>query len=159
MKWNIAIQNSNYEVSDCGMIRKRSTGRICKGHFTKRGYRRYRLSQDNVYTNIYAHVIVATNFISNPLNKKEVNHKDRNPSNNHVNNLEWVTKIENVNHAYGKNRRKGISPRREGFVVSIKKDGCKIYLGDYKNKNKAYMVFYNNFFNIHGFYPWNSELN
>lgn len=45
------------------------------------------------------HRIVAIAFISNPLNKGYVNHKDGNRLNNHVDNLEWVTNQENVLHA------------------------------------------------------------
>lgn len=57
------------------------------------------------------HRLVASTFIPNTDNKPEVNHKDRNHANNHVSNLEWVTKEENTKHALengwdpGKGRR------------------------------------------------------
>lgn len=43
--------------------------------------------------------IVATAFIPNPENLPEVNHIDEDPSNNHVENLEWCT--SQYNHDYG----------------------------------------------------------
>lgn len=46
------------------------------------------------------HRLVAIQFIPNPDNKELVSHKDGNKMNNHVDNLEWTTRSENVQHAY-----------------------------------------------------------
>lgn len=45
----------------------------------------------------YVHRLVATYFISNPDNKKYVDHIDTDKSNNVCQNLRWVTAKENVN--------------------------------------------------------------
>lgn len=61
------------------------------------------------------HRLVAQAFIPNPDGKPEINHKDENKLNNKIDNLEWVTKKENINYGKGadirnsKNKSRGIS--------------------------------------------------
>lgn len=45
------------------------------------------------------HILVAESFIQNPLKLPEVNHKDGVKTNNNESNLEWVTHLENMQHA------------------------------------------------------------
>ena len=46
----------------------------------------------------YVHRLVAQCFLPNPDNLPCVNHKDENPSNNNVDNLEWCTNEYNLNY-------------------------------------------------------------
>ena len=48
---------------------------------------------------MFIHRLVAKAFIPNPLNLEMVNHKDENPLNNSVHNLEWCTR--SYNNSYG----------------------------------------------------------
>lgn len=55
---------------------------------------------------IQAQRIVCGLYIPKPPHKDYVNHKDLNRTNNHVNNLEWVTHSENVKHSYLNNKNR-----------------------------------------------------
>ena len=57
------------------------------------------LHKDCKVKNFLVHRLVTSHFISPIPNKMEVNHKDGNKQNNHVDNLEIVTRSENIQHA------------------------------------------------------------
>lgn len=78
------------------IIRK---GRIIKPQIDQDGYVTVKLTYEKKTKGYKVHRLVAIAFIPNPLNKPEVNHKDGNKRNNTVDNLEWVTRLENVQHA------------------------------------------------------------
>ena len=97
-----------YEVSNLGRIKKLPTWscdgkrflkeRIMKQTLDKKGYLTVNLQKGSCrFTRIFVHRIVAETFIPNPNNKPLIDHIDRNPSNNDVSNLRWVTHQENMN--------------------------------------------------------------
>jgi hypothetical protein len=67
-----------------------------------RGYIHVNLCKDGKRKNFWLHRLVASHFIPNPKNRAEVNHIDGNKSNVDVSNLEWVTRSQNIQHAYEK---------------------------------------------------------
>lgn len=89
-----------------GKITRRKINRIKKDKIKKiysRGISKYMsvlLCKNNKPRNFYIHKLLAQTFIDNPLNKSEVNHIDGNKFNNSLNNLEWVTHKENMQHAW-----------------------------------------------------------
>jgi len=63
------------------------------------GYRFFRCTINGRRVPQRIHRILAKEFIPNPENKPQVNHKDGNKQNNLLSNLEWVTAKENAIHA------------------------------------------------------------
>lgn len=104
-----------YEVSDDGKVRSLDRiitktfddgsektypikGRTLK-HFFSRKYPCVKLCKQNTEKTISVHRLVAAAFVPNPDNKPEVNHIDGCTTNNSAENLEWVTRQENMKHA------------------------------------------------------------
>ena len=63
------------------------------------GYYIAKLNVNKKSKSIAIHILVARHFIDNPNNYPEVNHKDCNRKNNQVDNLEWCTHQQNVEHS------------------------------------------------------------
>lgn len=112
--WKSIKNYSKYEISSLGRVKALpnvytdSLGRTFhtkeKILSTKVGYRNGRIDYTKVklvsdtkeVKNLFVHRLVAEAFIPNPNNYPEVNHIDLNKANNNVKNLEWVTRLENV---------------------------------------------------------------
>lgn len=62
--------------------------------------KRVKLWKENEVKTHLVSRLVATAFIPNPENKGFVNHKNGNPLDNSLENLEWVTRSENQTHAF-----------------------------------------------------------
>jgi hypothetical protein len=93
--WKDIEGHPGYRVSSFGRVWSDKAGRVLKATVYKRGYPGVTLNGKNRYV----HQLVAQAFFSNPDNKKTVNHKDGDKTNNHVDNLEWATYTENCLHA------------------------------------------------------------
>ena len=94
--------DGRYEVSNYGHVR---TNNQRPGLLTltkqPKGYRYAMVHLTNGKAkNCRVHRLVAQLFLPNPEGLPEVNHKDGNKDNNHVDNLEWVTRSDNVKHSF-----------------------------------------------------------
>ena len=102
-----------YQVSNLGRVKryyKNSKEKLLKLQLHRTGYLRVILCKEGRMKTCRVHRLVAKAFIPNPDNKPEVNHKDEDKTNNKVENLEWMTRRENIN--YGtRNERSGKSQR------------------------------------------------
>ena len=71
-----------------------------KQHLNNDGYPSVRITHRGNVKTTSVHRLVAETFIPNPENKETVNHIDGDKTNNHVSNLEWATRGEQMQHAY-----------------------------------------------------------
>ena len=91
----------DYDISNYGKVFSRKSGKLLSPQHRKSGYVQFFFKHPGGKKNkgFFAHRLVAMAFIDNPFNKPEVNHCDADKANNHVDNLQWVTKEENTIHA------------------------------------------------------------
>lgn len=108
-----------YEVSNLGRVRSKDRvvnrnvkgkviptkykGKILSSHLN-RGYEYVTLTNSPIKRQLKVHRLVAEAFIHNPDNLPQVNHKDENKVNNHVDNLEWCTNEYNCNYGTARKR-------------------------------------------------------
>lgn len=92
-----------YEISNYGNVKAlnyRNRG-ITKNITPKkhnRGYLHVILYKQNTSKSFLVHRLVAEHFIKKDANQNEINHKDGDKTNNHIDNLEWCTHKENIHH-------------------------------------------------------------
>ena len=111
--WKTIPISLKYEASTHGRIRRIKTGRILKSHDNGTGYIVINI-KGTLGENItrYLHRLVAITFIENSDNKPTVNHIDHDPSNNHVSNLEWSTRQEQIKHS----RKRKLTAEEKGIA-------------------------------------------
>jgi len=74
------------------------------------------LCRNSVQFKASIHRLVAQAFLLNPMNYPFINHKDENPSNNHVDNLEWCS--AQYNNTYGSANAKRTKSMRNSTLIS-----------------------------------------
>jgi hypothetical protein len=125
-----------YQITRCGKMR--SLDRLVKGRGGNRqrvkgtllkpsisdGYLYFHLRDgEGGRHNKYMHRLLCVAFLPNHKNYPCVNHKDSNRANNSLDNLEWCTQQQNIQHAYDNGRIENLNAARgEQSGVSILKD-------------------------------------
>ena len=98
------VTYKDYEVSTKGRVRNinyRNTGtvRVLKPQLDTKSYYYIDVWKDGKKRTFRVHRLVATMFIPNPHNLPQVDHIDRDRTNNCVENLRWVSRQQNMNNA------------------------------------------------------------
>ena len=90
--------NELYLVFSNGMLYSGNSEKfVCPStNGRKSPYLYYYITDKNKKRNkIYVHRLVAEHFLDNPMNLRDVHHKDSNPKNNDISNLEWLSHKDN----------------------------------------------------------------
>ena len=106
---------SNYEVSNLGNVRNAKTKRVLKSRLNDTGSGYKRVIIDLQDTNHKRHTIavarlVLSTFKANSRNCSDVNHINEDPSDNNLNNLEWMSHKDNCN--YGTRNERSVATKK-----------------------------------------------
>lgn len=115
-----------YQIDTNGVIYNKN-GSIKKYSLNYNGYCIVNFYVNHKRIGFGVHTLVAKQFIPNPDNLPQVNHKNGNKQKNCVDNLEWVTGKENVQHSFN--------------VLGREPSGKKSIIGIDKNTNKIIYEF------------------
>ncbi len=127
----------------------------------RRGYKYVSIYIDGKRKTRFVHRLVAECFFDNfHDNGLEVNHKNRDKSDNCVENLEMVTKIENMMHYCNPdgNKRLGAifhpDKKFKKWQARINYKGKTLSLKYHLTREEAQEAYRKKFFEIHGVEPW-----
>lgn len=108
-----------YQVNRKGKVRSSHKGywEILTSVINNRGYKQYLFHKDGKRKNMRGNRLVAEAYIPNPDNLPFVNHKDENPANDCVENLEWCTQQYNTTYGTAIQKRIKSNPRVKPVVM------------------------------------------
>lgn len=148
----------NYEVSSCGYIRNATTGKILKLNDAS-GYLGVTVKYEGKSYRLRVHRCVAEEFVPGKFQGAVVNHKDGIKHNNNIQNLEWTTSSENIQHAYDTGLRdvkfgidnpnsklsvRDVEEIRKNYKSRDKKFGCRALAKIYNIHHSVISAIINN---------------
>jgi len=98
----------DYLIYPNGKVFSKKRNKFLKDKTNKYGYKEISICKDSKTKTFYIHRLVGIHYIPNPENKPTIDHINRNPSDNRIENLRWATQSEqNENQAMKKNNTSG----------------------------------------------------
>ena len=103
---DVPVYESLYQVSSLGRVKRMKSGggavigRILRGGLDSGGYYSVALYKNGVSKTHRIHVLVASAFLGERPAAHDINHIDGCKSNNRIGNLEYITRTENMKHAF-----------------------------------------------------------
>ena len=116
-----------YSISRDGTLYSHLRNKILSPCYDSGGYLHIRLRKNGSGSSYKVHRLLAIQYISNPLNKSQINHINGIKDDNRLENLEWCTSQENVQHAFDTSLTVGLLGESNHFSKLNEKEVLEIY--------------------------------
>ena len=145
--YDLKDYENHYMINKLGQIKSKYTNKILKNCDDGNGYLIINLWKNRKPKRYYIHRLLALQFIPNPENYDFVDHFDKNPLNNNLENLRWITHSGNQRN---KNKRNNCSSKYIGvswykrdkkWRADIKIEGKKKHLGYFETEEEAHLIY------------------
>jgi len=146
-EWKEITDYPNYEISNLGNVRNKTTNNLLKKEIT-RDYYHIQLWKKGKRKHFRIHRLIAEAFIPNPNSLLEIDHIDRNRKNNSLDNLRWVSSSQN---GYNRNMKtqnstskyRGVCwvKSKNKWKVQIKINGKPKYIGIFEREEEGAKAF------------------
>ena len=136
-----------YQVSNFGQVisyKNPNKPTILKGYITRKGYKNIHLrdEQGKSYSKQLHRLVLETFLPCDNMKNLEVNHIDENKLNNRLDNLEWLSHLDNVNYGTGIKRAHNAQTNKilcveTGIIYNSMKEASELTNTNYGNLSKA----------------------
>ncbi|KUF38981.1 hypothetical protein AS361_03800 [Myroides marinus] len=137
-----------YEISTYGRVRSVKSNKLINERQNRRGQSIVSLNNKSEgKKHFLVSRLVAIAFIPNPLNLPDVDHiiENGDKTNNHISNLQWITKRDNTNKYLRETKKArpytGVKRVKDKYQCSLRLNGKEHYIGTYDTPEEANNIY------------------